>query len=90
MNKRTSLILLATLILSACASTPTRQPEAQKPAPILESGSTPTESGGYLPGDGPTTSRPISTLSRMRYRAPSRCIPMPTAPTLRWAAPMCR
>jgi len=60
MNKRTSLILLATLILSACGSAPTRQPEAQQPAPILESGSTPTESGGYLPGDGPGDNIPAN------------------------------
>jgi rare lipoprotein A len=63
MNKRTSLILLATLILSACGSAPTRQPAAQQPAPILESGSTPTGSGGYLPGDGPGDNVPANLAS---------------------------
>jgi rare lipoprotein A len=64
MNKRTGLIVFAALILSACGSSPTRQPQAQQPAPILESGSTPAESGGgYLPGDGPGDNIPANLAS---------------------------
>lgn len=52
MNKQIGLVAFAALILSACSSAPTHQPQAQQAAPVLESGSSPA-GGGYLEGDGP-------------------------------------
>ncbi|MBI1174247.1 MAG: septal ring lytic transglycosylase RlpA family protein [Sideroxydans sp.] len=61
MNRQTGLIVIAALILSACSSMPSHQPQAQKAAPVLESGSTPGEAGGgYLAGDGPGNDIPAN------------------------------
>ena len=64
MNKRTGLIVFAALILSACSGMPAHKAATQQAAPIMESGSTPTESGGgYLPGDGPGANIPANLAS---------------------------
>lgn len=61
MNRQTGLVVFAALILSACSSAPTHQPQAQQAAPVMESGSSPSESGGgYLPGDGPGANIPAN------------------------------
>ena len=65
MNKRTGLIVLAALILSACSNMPAHQPATQQPAPIEDSNGSaaPTSGGGYLPGDGPGANIPANLAS---------------------------
>ena len=54
MNKQTGLILLLTILVSACGSTPPRQTESGIPAtPNAQAGQ-----GGYLAGDGPGADAP--------------------------------
>lgn len=54
MNKQTGLILLLTILISACGSAPPRQTESGIPAaPNVQAGL-----GGYLAGDGPGADAP--------------------------------